>query len=157
MIDKGVGCHIWDVEGKKYLDFFSSFGSANQGHTHPEILKVMIEQAHKIQSTTRAYYNSELGEFAEYLCNLLGYDKFMPANGGCEGCEGAVKAARRWGYTVKGVESNKATVIMAKNNFWGRSITASGASDDPFRYKDFGPYTDAFPLVEFNNLKALED
>ena len=100
--------------------------------------------------------NKELVQFAEFICNLLGYDKFLPANGGAEACETAVKVARRWGYAVKGVEHDKASVIMAKRNFWGRSITGSGACDDPPRYKDFGPFTPGFPLVDYDDVQAIE-
>ena len=95
--------------------------------------------------------------FAEYICNLLGYDKFMPSSGGVEACESAVKFARRWGYNVKGVPDGQAQIIMAKGNFWGRSITASGACDDPIRYTKFGPFTPGFPLVPYNNLEELEN
>jgi ornithine--oxo-acid transaminase len=100
--------------------------------------------------------NTQLGPFAEYLCNLLGYDKFLPSSSGVEACESAIKLARRWGYTVKGVEHNKATVVLMKNNFWGRSITASGACTDPVRYTNFGPFTDGFPLVAYNNVQDIE-
>ena len=96
--------------------------------------------------------NTHLGPFAEYLCNLLGYDKFLPSSSGVEACESAVKLARRWGYTVKGVEPNKASVVLMKNNFWGRSITASGACDDPVRFTNFGPFTPGLPLVSYNNV-----
>jgi ornithine--oxo-acid transaminase len=111
----------------------------------------------KITQISRAYHNVELGKFGEYICNLTGYEKFFPSNGGCEGCEAAIKFARRWGYVVKKVPDNQASVIMAKNNFWGRSITASGACDDPSRYTAFGPFTPGFPLVDFNDVQAIED
>ena len=101
--------------------------------------------------------NTPLGEFAEYICTKLGYDKFLPASGGAEACETAVKAARRWGYYVKGVEDDKASVIMAINNFWGRSITGSGACSDPMRYKHFGPYTPGFPLAAYNSISAIRE
>lgn len=97
-----------------------------------------------------------MGLFAEYVCNLTGYDKYLPASGGAEACETAVKAARRWGYYVKGIEDGKAQVVVAKNNFWGRSITGSGACTDPLRFTAFGPFTPGFPIVEYNNLEALE-
>tara|TARA_B110000285_G_C15011391_1_gene556633 strand:- start:302 stop:970 length:669 start_codon:yes stop_codon:yes gene_type:complete len=100
--------------------------------------------------------NLHLGPFSEYLCNLVGYDKFLPSSSGVEACESACKLARRWGYVVKGVEHDKASVIMMKNNFWGRSITASGACDDPTRYTNFGPFTPGFPLVAYNDVDAVE-
>ena len=98
-----------------------------------------------------------MGTFSEYLCNLLGYDKFLPSSSGVEACESACKLARRWGYTVKGVEHDQASIVMANGCFWGRSITASGGSDDPIRYTNFGPFTPGFPLVDFNNLEQIED
>jgi ornithine--oxo-acid transaminase len=101
--------------------------------------------------------NTHLGPFSEYICALLGYDKFMPMNSGAEACESACKIARRWGYVVKGVEHDKASIIMMKNNFWGRSITGSGACDDPIRYTNFGPFTPGFPLVAYNDVEAVED
>ena len=156
VMERGERCWIWDVEGKKYIDFMSGFGSTSQGHCHPEIRKAAIEQMNKIVQVSRAYYNVELGKFGEFICNLTGYDKFLPANGGCEGCESAVKFARRWGYVVKKVPDHQASVIMARNNFWGRSITASGACDDPIRYNAFGPFTPGFPLVDYNDLNAIE-
>jgi len=156
VFNKGLGVHMWDVEGKKYLDFMSGYGSVNQGHCHPEVIKVAVDQMHKLTQTSRAFHNENLGAFGEYICNLTGYDKFMPANGGCEACEGAIKYARRWGYYVKGVEADKASVIMANNNFWGRSLAASGSSNDPYRYKDFGPYDGGFPLVDYDSLESIE-
>jgi ornithine--oxo-acid transaminase len=156
VMERGERVYMWDVEGKRYIDFMSAFGSVNQGHCHPEIMKAAIAQMQKITQISRAYHNVEMGKFGEMICKLTGYDKFMPANGGCEACESACKYARRWGYHVKGVESDKAGIIMANNNFWGRSITASGACDDPSRYTDFGPFTPGFPLVDYDDLGAIE-
>ena len=155
-VEKAERCFVWDIEGRKYFDFMAGFGSTNQGHAHPEIVKALIEQAHKVTQTSRSFYNTQLGVFAEYICNLTGYDKFLPSSGGVEACESACKLARRWGYNVKGVEANKAHIIMCNGNFWGRSITASGACDDDSRSKNFGPFTPGFPLVDYNNLEALE-
>jgi ornithine--oxo-acid transaminase len=100
--------------------------------------------------------NTQLGPFSEYLCNILGFDKFLPSNSGVEACESAIKVARRWGYVVKGVEHDRASVILMKGNFWGRSITASGACDDESRYNNFGPFTPGFPLVNYNNIDEIE-
>lgn len=111
----------------------------------------------RIPQLSRAYHNTELGKFGELMCNLTGYDKLMPANGGCEAGESAIKFARRWGYYVKGVQMDHASIVMMKNNFWGRSITASGTSDDPYRYKDFGPFSSGFTLVDYNSIDAIED
>jgi len=106
--------------------------------------------------TSRAFLNDQFGVFAEYICKTLNFDKFLPSSSGVEACESAVKVARKWGYVKKGVEHNKATVVMAKGCFWGRSITACSGTDDPQRYTNFGPFTPGFPLVEFNNLAQIE-
>lgn len=148
---------MWDVEGKRYFDFLCGYSSNNQGHCHPKIIKELVEQAQKITLPSRAFYNDQMGLTAEYLTKLLGYDKFLPMNTGVEACETAVKIARRWGYVVKGVPKDKAEVVMANGNFWGRSITASGACDDPSRYTNFGPFTPGFPLIPYNDIKAVKD
>jgi len=134
----------------------SGFGSTNQGHCHPEIIKALIEQAPKLTQTSRSFLNTQMGTFAEYLCNVMGYEMFLPSSTGVEACESACKLARKWGYNVKGVEHDKASIIMANGNFWGRSITASGACDDPSRYTGFGPFTPGFPLVDYNDVDAVE-
>ena len=152
-IVKGERIYVWDVEGKKYYDFLAGYSSTNQGHCHPKIVKALIDQATKVTQTSRAFHNIEMGTFSEYLCNLLGFDKFLPSSTGVEACESACKIARRWGYVVKGVEKDKASIIMANGCFWGRSITASGGCDDPVRYNNFGPFTPGFPLVDFNNIE----
>lgn len=147
---------MWDVEGRKYMDFISGFGSTNQGHCHPKIIEALTVQAQKLTQTSRAFLNTEMPEFAEQICTLLGYDKFLPSSSGVEACESACKLARRWGYVVKGVEHDKASIIMANNNFWGRSITASGGCDDPTRYTNFGPFTPGFPLAPYDDVDAIE-
>ena len=154
---RGEGIYLWDVEGNRFLDFLCGYSSTNQGHCHPEIAKVMIEQCTKLTQTSRAFHNDKYGEYCKFLAQTFGYDKVLPMNSGVEACETAIKLARRWGYAVKGVPDNQANVIMAKGNFWGRTITASGASDDPSRYTGFGPFTPGFDLVEYNNLKAMEE
>ena len=115
----------------------------------------MIEQATKITLTSRAFHNTQLGAFAEYFTDLIGYDKFIPMNAGCEADETACKLARRWAYRVKGVPSNKANILFPTGNFWGRSITASGACDDPARYTDFGPFTAGFELFKYDDIEDL--
>lgn len=135
----------------------SGYSSTNQGHCHPKIVNAMVEQATKVTQTSRAFHNTQMGTFAEYLCNLLGFDKYLPSSSGVEACESACKLARRWGYVHKKVEHNKASIIMANNCFWGRSITASGGSSDFQRYNNFGPFTPGFPLVDFNDLNQIED
>ena len=131
----------------------AGYSSTNQGHCHPKIIETAINQLGKVTQTSRAFSNTEMCTFSEYICNLLGFDKFLPSSSGVEACESACKLARRWGYTVKGVEHDKASIIMANGCFWGRSITASGGSDDPVRYTNFGPFTPGFPLVDFDNLE----
>ena len=122
---------------------------------HPKILKALIDQAQKITLTSRAFHNTALGEFADYLTGLIGYEKFLPMNTGCEADETACKLARRWGYRVKGIPHNKANILFPTNNFWGRSITASGACDDPARFTDFGPFTAGFELFKYDDVPAL--
>jgi ornithine--oxo-acid transaminase len=155
-LERGEGIHVWDSEGNRYMDFLAGFGVLNQGHVHPKILKAMIAQATKITLTSRALHNTQLGIFGAYITDLLKYEKFIPANGGCEGDETACKMARRWAYRVKGVPHNKANILFPTGNFWGRSITASGACDDPTRFTDFGPFTAGFDLFKYNDIPDLE-
>jgi ornithine--oxo-acid transaminase len=111
----------------------------------------------KITQTSRAFYNDQMGPTSEYLCKLLGYDKFLPMNSGVEGTETSVKLARKWGYMKKGIPDNQAKVVMMEGNFWGRTITAAGACDDPSRYTGFGPFTPGFPLVPFNDINVIKE
>lgn len=147
---------MWDVEGKKYIDFHSGYCSANQGHCHPKIVETLIKQAKLLTCPSRAFDNDQAGPFAELISKTFGYDKILPSNAGVEACESAVKLARRWGYVVKGVPDNKAEVIFPKGCFWGRTITACSGCDDPMRYDKFGPLTPGFPLIPYNDLDALE-
>ena len=156
VLSKGEGVHVWDMEGKRYLDFLSGFSALNQGHRHPRIIKAMKDQLDRITLTSRSYYNDALGEFAEYTTKLFGYDRLLPTNTGVEGAESAVKLARRWAYDVKGVPRNQATVVFARGCFWGRSIAAISASTDPESYEGFGPYVSNFVSIDFDNLSALE-
>src|SRR5690606_32648035 len=127
----------------------------NQGHCHPHILNAMIQQAQKLTLTSRAFYNDQLGVYEKYITELLGYDKVLPMNTGVEGGETAIKLAKRWGYTVKGIEDNQARIVFAKDNFWGRTQAAISASNDPSSYKGFGPYMPGYDLVPYNDLAAL--
>jgi ornithine--oxo-acid transaminase len=137
------------------MDFLCGYGAASQGHCHPKILKALVEQACKVTLTARAMHNTQMGKFGELMHKVTGYDKMIPCNGGVEADETACKLARRWGYRVKGIPSNKANLLFPTGNFWGRTITASGACDDPSRYTDFGPFTAGFELFEYNNVEAL--
>lgn len=156
VLEKGEGVFVYDVEGKKYFDFLSGYSAVNQGHCHPKIIESLIAQAQKLTLTSRAFYNNKLGEFEKFITNYFGYDKVLPMNTGVEGGETAIKLARRWGYVRKGIPENKAKIIFAEGNFWGRTLAAISASTDPSSYKNFGPYMPGFELVPYNDLTALE-
>lgn len=157
VLAKGSGVHVWDVDGKQYLDFLSSYSAVNQGHCHPRIVKAMQAQAEVLTLTSRAFHSNLLGVYMEYITQLLGYDKVLPMNTGVEGGETAFKLARRWSYDVKGVEKNNAVIIVAENNFWGRSIAAISSSTDPSSYGGFGPYVPGIVKIPYNNVVALEE
>lgn len=156
VIDKGEGVFVWDVDGKKYFDFLSAYSAVNQGHCHPRLIKVLTEQAKKLTLTSRAFYNSTLGEYEKFITQFFGYDKVLPMNTGVEGGETAIKLARRWAYDVKGVKENEAKIIFAEGNFWGRTLAAISASTDPSSFKGFGPYMPGYITVPYNNLVELE-
>ncbi len=157
VISKAAGCEVWDVEGKKYLDFLSGYSSLNQGHCHPKIILAMVEQAQKLTLTSRAFYNDQLGEYEKYITTLLGYDKLLPMNTGAEAVETAIKLARRWAYEIKGVAENKARIIVCEGNFHGRTSTVISFSSDPSSYAKFGPYMPGFDIIPYNDIKALEE
>jgi len=154
---RGKGVHVWDVEGKQYYDFLSAYSAVNQGHCHPKILDALHKQADILTLTSRAFYNDCLGEFEEYACKLFGYDRLLAMNTGVEGGETACKLARKWGYKVKGIPTNKAKTVFADNNFWGRTLAAVSSSTDPSAYNDYGPFMPGFVTVPYNNLAALEE
>lgn len=156
VLEKGEGIFVWDVEGKRYYDFLSAYSAVNQGHCHPRLIKVLNEQAQKLTLTSRAFYNSKLGEYEKFITSYFGYDKVLPMNTGVEGGETAIKLARRWAYDVKGVKENEAKVIFAEGNFWGRTLAAISSSSDPSSYKGFGPYMPGYITVPYNDLAALE-
>ncbi len=155
VLEKGEGVHVWDVEGKKYFDFLSAYSAVNQGHCHPKIIKAMTDQAKILTLTSRAFYNNVLGEFEEYITKYFGYDKVLAMNSGVEADETAIKLARKWGYEKKGIPENEAKIIVAENNFHGRTITIISMSTDPDAYKGFGPYTPGFVTIPYNDLDAL--
>jgi ornithine--oxo-acid transaminase len=155
VLEKGRGVFVWDVEGKRYYDFLSAYSAVNQGHCHPLIIDVLKNQAEKLTLTSRAFHNNVLGEYEKYITEYFGYDKVLPMNTGVEGGETAIKLARRWGYRVKGIAENKAKVIFAEGNFWGRTMSAISSSTDPSSFKDFGPYMPGFETVPYNDLTAL--
>lgn len=157
VLDRGEGVYVWDCEGKKYFDFLSAYSAVNQGHCHPKIINALVEQSKRLTLTSRAFYNSKLGEYEKFMCDLFGYDKVLPMNTGVEGGETANKLARKWGYMKKGIEENKARIIFANGNFWGRTLAAISSSDDPVSYKGFGPYMPGYDLIPYNDLNALEN
>lgn len=157
VLERGEGVFVWDVEGKKYFDFLAAYSAVNQGHCHPRIIKALTTQAQKLTLCSRAFYNSLLGEYEKFITEYFGYDKVLPMNTGVEGDETAMKLARRWAYNVKGVEKNKAKLVFAKGNFMGRTLGAISASNDPSSYEGFGPFMPGYELVEYNDLKALEN
>ena len=157
VLDKGKGVYVWDVEGKRYYDFLSAYSAVNQGHCHPRIINALIEQSQKLTLTSRAFYNSMLGRFEEYITQYFGYDRVLPMNTGVEAVETAMKLCRKWGYQVKGIPENKAKIIFAGGNFHGRTLSVISASTDPTARKDFGPYMKGIELVPYNNIEALEE
>jgi len=156
VLERGRGVHVWDVAGKKYYDFLSAYSAVNQGHCHPRIVQALIQQASNLGLTSRAFYNSELGSFEEYITKMFGYDKVLPMNTGVEAGETAVKLARRWAYAVKGVPEGRARVVFAAGNFWGRTLAAISTSTDPSSYSGFGPFMPGFDIVPYDDLPALE-
>jgi ornithine--oxo-acid transaminase len=160
VLNRGEGVYVWDVEGKKYYDFLSAYSSVNQGHCHPDIVGAMKRQAETLTLTSRAFYNDQLGPYEQYITQYFGFDKVLPMNTGAEAVETAIKITRRWAYKVKGIPENKAKIIVCENNFHGRTTTIISFSNDPTARQHFGPYTDGFikiPYDDSNDLqKALE-
>jgi ornithine--oxo-acid transaminase len=156
VIAKGEGIYVWDVEGKKYLDFLSAYSAVNQGHCHPRIIKALHDQSSVLTLTSRAFHNNILGEYEKYITELFGYDRILPMNTGVEGGETAVKLARKWGYEVKGIAHNQAHILFAEGNFWGRTLAAISTSDDEDSYGNFGPFVPNFSNIPYNDVQALE-
>ncbi len=156
VLSKGEGVFLYDVEGKRYFDFLSAYSAVNQGHCHPRIIKALITQAGKLTLTSRAFHNDVLGQYEQYVTAYFGYDRVLPMNTGVEGGETAVKLCRKWAYNVKGVPENKAKILFAEGNFWGRTLAAISTSTDPLSRKGFGPYMPGFELIPYNNIAALE-
>ncbi len=155
VLKKGKGVHVWDVEDKKYFDFLSGYSAINQGHCHPKIIKSFIEQAQELTLTSRAFYNNHLGEYEKFITTLFGYDKVLPMNTGVEAVETAIKLARRWGYEVKKVPENKAVILVCCQNFHGRTTSVISFSTDESSRKNFGPFTEGFGVIPYNNLTCL--
>lgn len=157
VLEKGEGVFVWDVEGKKYYDFLSAYSAVNQGHSHPKIVEALINQAKKLALTSRAFYNSNLGEYEKKITTLFGFDKVLPMNSGAEAVETAVKLARKWSYEVKGISENAAKIIVCENNFHGRTTTIVSFSNDPDANQNYGPFTPGFIKIPYNDLTALEE
>lgn len=156
VLDRAKGVFVWDVEGKKYFDFLSAYSAVNQGHCHPAIVKAMNKQAKTLTLTSRAFYNSSLGEYEEYVTKFFGYDKVLPMNTGAEGVETALKLCRKWAYLKKGLPENQAKILVCESNFHGRTISIVSMSTDPDAKKDYGPFTPGFEVIPYNDLAALE-
>ncbi|MDF4223000.1 MULTISPECIES: ornithine--oxo-acid transaminase [Maribacter] len=157
VLSRGEGVHVWDVEGKKYYDFLSAYSAVNQGHCHPKIVNAMTEQAKTLTLTSRAFYNDMLGKYEKYATETFHFDKLLPMNTGAEAVETALKICRKWAYEEKGIAENNAEIIVCENNFHGRTTTIISFSNDPVARKNFGPYTDGFIKIEYDNLSALEE
>ena len=157
VLSRGEGVFVWDVEGKKYYDFLSAYSAVNQGHCHPKIVGAMTSQAQTLTLTSRAFHNDMLGQFEEYACKTFNFDKLLPMNTGAEAVETALKICRKWGYEKKGIKENKAKIVVCENNFHGRTTTVISFSNDPVARENFGPYTEGFVKIAYDNLSALEE
>jgi ornithine--oxo-acid transaminase len=156
VLSKGEGPFLWDVEGKRYYDFLSAYSAVNQGHCHPRIIGALVEQAKELTLTSRAFYNDKLGVAEKYVCNMFGYNKALFMNSGAEANETAIKLARKWGYTKKGIPDNNAVIVAVRQNFHGRTTTIISASSEASVRSGFGPFMPGFEIVEYDNVEVLE-
>jgi len=156
VLNRGESVFLWDVEGKRYYDFLSAYSAVNQGHCHPQIINALIEQAKELTLTSRAFYNDKLGVTEKFVCETFGYDKALFMNSGAEANETAIKLARKWGYTKKGIEDNKAVIVAAKKNFHGRTTSIISASTDSSARKNFGPFMPGFEIIDYDDVAALK-
>ena len=156
VLSKGEGVFVWDVEGKRYFDFLSAYSAVNQGHCHPKIINALIDQAKTLTLTSRAFYNDKLGECEKYLCEYFGYEKVLMMNSGAEANETAIKLARKWGYTKKGIAPDQAIIVAVERNFHGRTIGIISASTDPDSRNNFGPYMPGYQIIPYDDETALE-
>ena len=157
VLSRGEGVYVWDVEGKKYFDFLSAYSAVNQGHCHPKIVNALVQQAQTLALTSRAFYNNVLGKYEQFTSAFFGFDKLLPMNTGAEAVETALKIARKWAYEVKGIAENEAEIVVCENNFHGRTTTIISFSNDENARKNFGPFTEGFIKIEYDNLNALEN
>lgn len=156
-LSRGQGVFVWDVEGKRYFDYLSGYSANNFGHCHPRIVKSLQNQSTVLHHTSRAFFSDVLGEFAEVVTKLFGYDKILPMNTGVEADDTACKIARKWGYRKKNIPKDQAKIIFAEENFWGRSLAAVSASTDPTSFEDYGPFMPGFHIIPYDDLRALEE
>ncbi len=156
VLSRGEGVYVWDVEGRRYYDFLSAYSAVNQGHCHPKIIDALKSQADTLTLTSRAFYNDMLGKYEQFATNFFGFDKLLPMNTGAEAVETALKLCRRWAYEKKGISENEAQIVVCENNFHGRTTTIISFSNDPVARENFGPYTQGFIKIEYDNLQALE-
>ncbi len=156
VLNRGQGVYVFDVDGKRYYDFLSGYSAVNQGHCHPKIIASLIEQAQKLTLTSRAFHSNVLGEYEKFITEYFGYDKVLPMNTGVEAVETAIKLSRRWGYTVKGIQPDKAKIVVCTQNFHGRTTGVISFSTDESATNNFGPFLNGFEIIPFNNLAALE-
>jgi len=157
VIAKGKGAKVWDPEGNEYYDFLSAYSAVNQGHCHPKIVNALIEQAKTLTLTSRAFFNNKLGEYEKYITEYFDYEMVLPMNTGAEAVETAMKISRKWGYEKKGISENEAIIVVAEENFHGRTIAIISASTDPLAYKNFGPFLPGIIKIPYNNPEALEN
>ncbi len=157
VLSRGEGVFVWDIDGKQYYDFLSAYSAVNQGHCHPKIVNAMVQQAQTLTLTSRAFHNNMLGKYEKFACEFFGFDKLLPMNTGAEAVETALKLCRKWAYEVKGIDENEAEIIVCENNFHGRTTTIISFSNDPVARENFGPFTNGFLKIEYNNLEALEN
>jgi ornithine--oxo-acid transaminase len=156
VLSKGKGVYVWDVDGKKYYDFLSAYSAVNQGHCHPKIVNALLEQAKTLTLTSRAFYNDKLGKYEKFITDLFGFDKVLPMNTGAEAVETALKICRKWAYEKKGIDEHQAIIVVCENNFHGRTTTIISFSNDENARKNFGPYTEGFLKIPYDDLDALK-
>ena len=156
VLHRGEGVYVWDIEGKRYYDFLSAYSAVNQGHCHPKITKALVHQAEQLALTSRAFYNSALGEYEQFITSYFGFDKVLPMNTGAEAVETAIKLCRKWAYEVKGIDENQAQIIVCEGNFHGRTTTIVSFSSDSDSNKNFGPYAPGFISIPYNDIEALK-
>ncbi len=157
VLTKGEGVYVYDVEGRKYFDFLSAYSAVNQGHSHPRILNALISQSERLTLTSRAFYNDVLGPYEKMATETFNFDKLLPMNTGAEAVETALKIARRWGYQKKGITEGMAKIVVCENNFHGRTTTIISFSTDRTAKNEFGPFTQGFEVIAYDDLKALEE